>query len=90
MLLRQNGSVLSPLRSQNEFLIDGIEFLNKFFDPPARESTLCYIGLERYYTIKPSMNNFIYVVFKLDFYAALKQCFDFHNLKFCAVDTPCF
>lgn len=44
MLLKENGSVRRPLRSQNEFLIDGIEFLNKFFDPQAspEESTLCY------------------------------------------------
>lgn len=80
MLLRQNGSVLSPLRSQNEFLIDGIEFLNKFFDPPAREPTLCYIGLERYYTIKPSMNNFYVRSFRVRFFAALETMFNFTNL----------
>lgn len=58
MLLKENGNIRRLLRSQNEFLIDGIEFLNKFFDPPVLPKIPLYvIGLERYYTIKPSINN---------------------------------
>lgn len=63
MLLKENGNVRRPLRSQNEFLIDGIEFLNKFFNPqPRLRNPLYAIGLERYYAIKPYVNYSRFIV----------------------------